>query len=384
MNRLSGPAQYAIAPVDECYRLVGLVKTAWQGISGGPEIEPALAELLRRAADEGGVVSELGAASRSNGTAVVPEPEFEVVGASADEYAAAPTVVFSHPRTGAERPRGLHGRALDPDPRRPGAAAATTRRLARRSTTSSGLPTGWPRRCRASSGGRSRCSSRASPGKIVFDVPIACTYDLEVASAKYFASLAGRGRPARLPLQRDDLLPGGRGPAADRPRAVELHRPLPDARRRLAQGGGRLLRADGMDPAPRGDARAAAATADGARRAVLRRGRLGPARGGSSDSAGRPGLVSALRGLRALPLHAGRDEERDPDTVRDRLSRLRMRRGAGPPSTTCRCSACCGRCEAGGAGGGLLPPVRRRSSRRAVGAARGCRNVRVRGSPAGW
>jgi Family of unknown function (DUF5947) len=42
VNRLSEPAQYAIAPVDDCYRLVGVVKAAWQGISGGPEIEPAL------------------------------------------------------------------------------------------------------------------------------------------------------------------------------------------------------------------------------------------------------------------------------------------------------------------------------------------------------
>ena len=35
VNRLSRRAQYAIAPVDEAYRLVGLVKERWAGISGG-------------------------------------------------------------------------------------------------------------------------------------------------------------------------------------------------------------------------------------------------------------------------------------------------------------------------------------------------------------
>lgn len=54
VNRLSEPPQYAIAPIDECYRLVGVVKTAWEGISGGSGVAPALdgffAELHVRAA----------------------------------------------------------------------------------------------------------------------------------------------------------------------------------------------------------------------------------------------------------------------------------------------------------------------------------------------
>ncbi len=46
VNRLSSPAQYAIAPVDEAYRLVGLVKERWAGISGGSELEGAVAEFF--------------------------------------------------------------------------------------------------------------------------------------------------------------------------------------------------------------------------------------------------------------------------------------------------------------------------------------------------
>jgi Family of unknown function (DUF5947) len=39
VNRLASPPVYAIVPIDECYRLVGLIKTSWEGISGGPEPE---------------------------------------------------------------------------------------------------------------------------------------------------------------------------------------------------------------------------------------------------------------------------------------------------------------------------------------------------------
>jgi Family of unknown function (DUF5947) len=43
VNRLADPPVYAIAPIDRCYMLVGLIKASWEGISGGPDIEPAVA-----------------------------------------------------------------------------------------------------------------------------------------------------------------------------------------------------------------------------------------------------------------------------------------------------------------------------------------------------
>ncbi len=42
VNRLAEPPQYAIAPIDDCYRLVGLVKASWEGISGGSGLERAI------------------------------------------------------------------------------------------------------------------------------------------------------------------------------------------------------------------------------------------------------------------------------------------------------------------------------------------------------
>ena len=46
VNRLSDPAQYVIAPIDECYRLVGLIKSRWEGISGGAALERAVPEFF--------------------------------------------------------------------------------------------------------------------------------------------------------------------------------------------------------------------------------------------------------------------------------------------------------------------------------------------------
>jgi Family of unknown function (DUF5947) len=34
----SSPAEYYFAPIDDCYRLVGLIRTHWKGLSGGNEV----------------------------------------------------------------------------------------------------------------------------------------------------------------------------------------------------------------------------------------------------------------------------------------------------------------------------------------------------------
>ena len=42
VDRVADPHRYAIAPIDECYKLVGLVKASWEGISGGDALAGAL------------------------------------------------------------------------------------------------------------------------------------------------------------------------------------------------------------------------------------------------------------------------------------------------------------------------------------------------------
>jgi hypothetical protein len=46
VNRTSDPPTYAIAPIDRCYMLVGLVKMNWQGISGGQGVTKAVEQFF--------------------------------------------------------------------------------------------------------------------------------------------------------------------------------------------------------------------------------------------------------------------------------------------------------------------------------------------------
>jgi uncharacterized protein DUF5947 len=40
------PAEYYLVPIDECYKLVGLIRTHWRGLSGGTEVWRELAEFF--------------------------------------------------------------------------------------------------------------------------------------------------------------------------------------------------------------------------------------------------------------------------------------------------------------------------------------------------
>ncbi len=46
VNRMSQPYEHAIVPIDECYRLVGLIKSNWTGISGDNAISDAVPEFF--------------------------------------------------------------------------------------------------------------------------------------------------------------------------------------------------------------------------------------------------------------------------------------------------------------------------------------------------
>jgi hypothetical protein len=53
VNRLTDPHQHVIAPIDDCYALVGLIKSRWEGISGGDALKeavPAFFESMRKRA----------------------------------------------------------------------------------------------------------------------------------------------------------------------------------------------------------------------------------------------------------------------------------------------------------------------------------------------
>ena len=38
VNRVGSNPEYFLVPIDECYRLVGLIRMHWKGLSGGTEV----------------------------------------------------------------------------------------------------------------------------------------------------------------------------------------------------------------------------------------------------------------------------------------------------------------------------------------------------------
>ncbi|MDX6446579.1 MAG: hypothetical protein QOH71_3653 [Blastocatellia bacterium] len=56
VNRVRGGREYYLAPIDECYKLVGLIRANWRGLSGGAEAWKAIndffTELKSRARSE--------------------------------------------------------------------------------------------------------------------------------------------------------------------------------------------------------------------------------------------------------------------------------------------------------------------------------------------
>jgi hypothetical protein len=48
VNRLTDPPQAAILPIDRCYELVGLIRTRWEGISGGDALAQAVPAFFAR------------------------------------------------------------------------------------------------------------------------------------------------------------------------------------------------------------------------------------------------------------------------------------------------------------------------------------------------
>lgn len=54
VNRIGAAREHFIVPIDECYRLVGLIRSKWRGLSGGSDVWQAIGEYferLRRRAD---------------------------------------------------------------------------------------------------------------------------------------------------------------------------------------------------------------------------------------------------------------------------------------------------------------------------------------------
>ena len=57
-GRTSQPAEYYLVPIDECYKLVGLIRAHWHGLSGGTEVWREINTFFGALKRRAGIVSE--------------------------------------------------------------------------------------------------------------------------------------------------------------------------------------------------------------------------------------------------------------------------------------------------------------------------------------
>jgi hypothetical protein len=62
VNRVRGAADYYVAPIDECYKLVGLIRAGWRGLSGGAEVWQAIEGFFAELKEKSGAGREAGRA----------------------------------------------------------------------------------------------------------------------------------------------------------------------------------------------------------------------------------------------------------------------------------------------------------------------------------
>jgi len=125
---------------------------------------------------------------------LIPLPEFSVISAEALPYAAVPTMVFT---LNAVEPKGHHVYAIalssqiHIDPARRTYDPETRERLAELF----GAPDRWGATTHSFEWARIDKMVLSFTGARAFEIHVPCTYDLEVASAKYFDGLSDGGVP---------------------------------------------------------------------------------------------------------------------------------------------------------------------------------------------
>ena len=175
--------RYAIAPTDEAYRLVGLVKTQLGGHLG-----------RAGAARTRSPGSSRSCGSGPNERGALPEPEFWVLDAEPVPHAAAPTLSFRLRAQGPLGARGLHDRAHRPDPPRGQLSAPHDDEARERLRDVFGEPERW--------GDTARSVLWAKREVLVPSFTGSTTFELELPlqhrpRAGHHALLRGRRRTAR-------------------------------------------------------------------------------------------------------------------------------------------------------------------------------------------
>ena len=198
VNRLSDPPMYAIAPIDRCYALTGAIKATWEGISGGTGVGPRRDAILRGPAGAGGGRVSFAPVDRpADARAAAPDPEFAVLGARPVRYAASPMLALDL-QVSEPSGRQVYMIALTIqlmiEPARRRYDDATRERL----LELFGPPERWAVTTRSLVWSQLDVVVPAFTGSTTVAVPLACSFDHELAAAKYLHSLPDGEAPLAL------------------------------------------------------------------------------------------------------------------------------------------------------------------------------------------
>ena len=204
VNRMSDPAEYAIVPIDQCYALVGLIKSLWEGISGGSGDRGGWCPSSSRRSGRASCASR----RRRDERCRRPGREHRDRDASIPRAAVLDHRGGAHRRSPPRRRWSSRPRSPSPadtrssrsrsrsqvmiDPARRGYDAETRARLAELF----GPPASWAPATSGLFWARVSAAVPGFTGAMPFGIEIPCTYDLEVAAAKYFYAV----RDGEIPL----------------------------------------------------------------------------------------------------------------------------------------------------------------------------------------
>lgn len=58
VNRVKGEREYYLVPIDECFRLVGLIREYWHGLSGGAEVWEVIGKFFAELKEKSGTAGK--------------------------------------------------------------------------------------------------------------------------------------------------------------------------------------------------------------------------------------------------------------------------------------------------------------------------------------
>ena len=172
VNRLGENRQYFIAPIDKCYQLVGLIRTYWRGLSGGDVVWTEIDQFLS-----------------------MPELNFSVEAAEAVPYAVSPMLGLKLRISSDEAVQSIALRCqIQIEPTRRAYASDEKGKL----LDLFGEPDHWGRSLRTMLWTHVNLNVAPFTTSTLVDLPVPCTFDFNVASAKYFNALADGEVPLNL------------------------------------------------------------------------------------------------------------------------------------------------------------------------------------------